>query len=160
MAWEMPFLGSCPVPVPSQCVTHPTHSWQGSVRNRKGLSCASTAQQSPEHCCVTHFVFVTVPKQFLIAAPVEKINSLPAKTSTAVISTPPQTNVGRGKEHSHNLPGLQKQCSDSLRCYVQLNREEIPQLLSSGPAQILLCAVFQVLPAFPQFSLFHLCWFI
>lgn len=63
-------------------------------------------------------------------AAVQKMNALPAKISTAVISTLPQTNVGQGKEHSHDLPGLQKQHSDSLGCYELLKREEIPQLLS------------------------------
>lgn len=87
---------------PSFPHTPPTHSLAGQCEKQKGPGgCASAAQQSLEHPCVTHAVFITVPKHSLIPATVEKINSLPAKTSTAVISTPPHTNVGQGKEHNH-----------------------------------------------------------
>lgn len=75
-------------------VSH-THSLVGQCeKQKKAWSCTSAAQQSLEYPWVTHAIFIMVPKHSLIPAPLEKINSLLANTSTAVISTPPQTNVG------------------------------------------------------------------
>lgn len=128
---------SCPCPLP---VCHTPHSLMaGQCEKQKGPGAVQALLSNQGNIPVLPTLFLSQFPNSLIPAPVEKINSLPAKTSRAVISTPPQTNVGQGKEHSHNLPGLQKQCSDSPGCYVQLKWEEIPQLLRSSADPAVCC---------------------
>lgn len=64
---------------------------------REEQSSVSTLQPPLKHSCVIHTAFTTVPKHSPVPATGKKVNSDPAKTSTAPISTSTHTNVGQGK---------------------------------------------------------------
>lgn len=65
-------------PFNSSCTPHP-HHWWGGVRSRKGLDCASAAQQWLKHLCIIKAVSNTNPKHGHIPSTVKKTSSTQPK---------------------------------------------------------------------------------
>ena len=87
MVWNIPLVSwgqlSQLCPLTTSCAP-PAPCWRGGVRSRKGLVlCVSTTQQQLKHPCIINTVSSTNPKHSPIPATMKKINSIPAKTSTA-----------------------------------------------------------------------------
>lgn len=54
-----------------------------SGKKRKPWHCTSTAQPWPKYWCVTNIILVSQPKYIIIQAAMKKMNSTPARPSTA-----------------------------------------------------------------------------
>ena len=88
MAWHIPFVSwgqlSWLRPLPASCAP-PACSLAGQCEEQKRpWCCVRAAQQKLKHPWVVSTVFGTNPKHSNMQATMEKINSVPAKTSTSV----------------------------------------------------------------------------